>query len=73
MSIRSMTPALAAAVERARQHASATGELLAEPSGSFSSPFDPDEREVVAAWHSSGDYDRIVAELVADDPDLATQ
>lgn len=68
-----MTPVLAATVERARQAARASGELQLEPAGSVQSPFDPDERELIAAWHSSGDYERVVADIVTDDPEIATQ
>ena len=32
-----------------------------------------DELATIADWRSSGDYDRIVTRLVADDPDLAAQ
>jgi hypothetical protein len=31
------------------------------------------KRALIATWHSRGEYDRIVADTVAGDPDLATQ
>lgn len=66
-----MSPALAAAVERAQAEARAAGELLPEPAGPVESPFDAAEREVIAAWHSSGEYERIVVDIVAGDPEIA--
>lgn len=33
----------------------------------------PAARAALADWVASGDYDRAVAEITADDPDLATQ
>lgn len=68
-----MSPALAAAVERAQAEARAAGELLPEPAGPVESPFDAAEREVIAAWHSSGEYERIVVDIVAGDPEIASQ
>lgn len=73
MTSRVLTPALAAAVDRARVEATASGGLRTTPVGSSPSPFEPDERELIAAWRSSGEYDRMVADMVVDDPDLATQ
>jgi hypothetical protein len=71
MAHRTLSPAFAAAVERARTAARAAGELRDEPVGIAKPPFDASQREVVAAWRASGGYDRIVAEIVADDPELA--
>lgn len=73
MTSRVLTPALAAAVNRARAEASASRELRSTPVGAATSPFEPNERELIAAWRSNGEYDRIVADIVAGDPDLATQ
>jgi hypothetical protein len=70
---RVIAPALAAVVERARGQAAASGELLSQSASSTPSPFDSEERELIAAWHASGEYDHIVAAIVAHDPDLATQ
>lgn len=68
-----MTPVLAATVERARQAARKSGELQLGPVGSVQSPFEPDERELIAAWHSSGEYERVAADIVTADPEVATQ
>lgn len=69
-----MSPTLAAAIERAQAEAraAAASALLPEPAGPVESPFDAAEREV-AAWHSSGEYERIVVDIVAGDPEIATQ
>ena len=50
----------------------ASGELRTAPASPVESPFDPAEREVIAAWHSSGEYERIVVNIVAGDPEIAT-
>jgi hypothetical protein len=66
-------PELQAIVERAREQARRHGELRDEP---WTPPRDPLPAEAQAAlkdWVASGDYDRAVAEIVADDPDLDTQ
>ena len=73
MTSRVLAPSLAAAVDRAKDQARASGELRVTPVGEPDSPFEPDERALIAAWRSSGEYDRIVADIVAGDPDLATQ
>ena len=73
MANRTLNPELEAAVKSARSAAIETGELRTTPAGSPASPFAPDARDAVAAWHASGEYDQAVAELVADDPDVATQ
>ena len=36
-------------------------------------PLSPEARAVLVEWRTSGDYYRAVAEMVAHDPDLATQ
>ncbi len=64
---------LAAVVERARRAAGDAGELRSSPAASPSSPLSPEARAALAEWRTSGDYDRAVAEIVARDPDLATQ
>ncbi len=73
MSSRTLSPSLAAAVERARTEALAAGELRNSPVEIPSPPLTADELATIADWRSSGDYDRIVTRLVGDDPDLATQ
>ncbi len=73
MSSRTLSPSLAAAVERARTEALAAGELRNSPVEIPPPPLTADELATIADWRSSGDYDRIVTQLVSDDPDLATQ
>lgn len=66
-------PELVAIIERARRRAQEADEL--QPAGGpiFESVLDPAAREIVASWIRDGGYDRAVAEVVADDPDLANQ
>lgn len=66
-------PELSAVVERARRRAQEAGELQLVGAPPFESPLDPAAREIVVSWIRDGGYDRAVAEVVADDPDLATQ
>jgi hypothetical protein len=40
--------------------------------GRSEEPARPAERGVIAAWHSSGEYERIVVNIVAGDPEIAT-
>lgn len=68
-----LDPELQAVVERARVLARERGELRDGPGASPSEGLSPAVRAAVADWVDSGDYDRAVAELVADDPDLQTQ
>jgi hypothetical protein len=49
------------------------GELLDGPGAPPSEGLSPAIRAAVADWVKSGGYDRAVAEIVADDPDLQTQ
>lgn len=67
-------PDLQAVVERAREQARESGELLDGPARvSPSEGLSPEARAALAGWVTSGDYDRAVAEIVVDDPDLQTQ
>jgi len=68
-----MSPELSEAVERARKGAREAGELLDPPTEPFRSPLSPEVQEVLREWRDSGDFDRALAEVIADDPDLATQ
>ena len=68
-----LDPELQAVVELARVLARERGELLDGPGTPPSEGLSPGIRAAVASWLDSGDYDRIVAEIVADDPDLQTQ
>lgn len=68
-----LDPELQAVVQRARDLAREHGELLDGPGAPPSQGLSEAVRAAVADWADSGDYDRAVAELVADDPDLQTQ
>jgi hypothetical protein len=70
---RTISPELAAVVARARVAAQAAGELRSISGGSSDAGLSPEARAALADWLSSGDYDRAVAEIVADDSDLASQ
>jgi hypothetical protein len=66
-------PELQLVVDRARAQARRRGELLDEPSGVPSTDLSDAARAALTDWISSGDYDRAVADITADDPDIATQ
>jgi hypothetical protein len=66
-------PDLAAVVARARRRARDAGELHPASDAPVASTLDPAAREIVESWIREGGYERAVAEVVADDPDLATQ
>ncbi len=68
-----LDPELQRVVERARAAARERGELLDGPSGIAGDDLSPEAKAALAEWVSSGDYDRIVAEITANDPDIATQ
>lgn len=68
-----LAPELQPVVERARTLARERGELLDGPSNMSLTALSDAARLALADWVSSGDYDRAVAEISADDPDLATQ
>lgn len=67
-----MTPELRALVERTRERAREAGELLDPPTEPPRSHLSPEVRAVLREWRDSGDLDRALAEVVADDPDLGT-
>ncbi len=67
-----LDPELQRTIERARAAARESGELLEGPSGIAGIDLPPEAKAALAEWVSSGDYDRIVAEITADDPDIAT-
>jgi len=69
----SSDPELASIVERARRQAKAVGELRNQPPERIASVLNPRAREVVASWVGSGGYDQALAEVIAEDPDLADQ
>jgi len=60
-------------VDRARAQAQARGELVVAPTGVLSAGLSDAARAALSDWVSSGDYDRAVESITADDPDLATQ
>ncbi len=68
-----LNPELLSVVERARTLARERGELVDGPSASPTGDLSPAARGALADWVASGDYDRAVAEITANDPDLATQ
>lgn len=65
-------PELARLVEQARVQAAEAGELLTEPT-SIESPLSDEAREIVISWLAEGGYDRAVAAIEAEDPDLRTE
>lgn len=68
-----LSPELRRAVEHARLGAHEAGELLEPPASPPQSPLSPEVRAVLADWKASGDFDRALAEVVADDPGLSPQ
>lgn len=68
-----LPPELQALVERLRAEAREHGELPSGPRSTGVVPFPPEAAAILKDWVDSGDYDRAVAELVADDPDMRTQ
>jgi len=64
---------LQSVVERARRQARERGELVDGPSELPPDDLSPAARAALADWVASGDYDRAIAVITADDPDLATQ
>jgi hypothetical protein len=68
-----MSPELREAVERARKGAHEARELLDPPTEPFRSPLSPEVQAVLREWRDSGDFEQALAEVIADDPDLATQ
>jgi hypothetical protein len=66
-----LDPELAAVVERSRQRAIDSGELPRGPFRPFQSNLSPQEAEVIVAWLRDGGYDEAVAQIAAEDPDLA--
>ncbi len=68
-----LDPEFRETVERARTRARERGELLDGPSGVSGDGLSQEARAALADWVASGDYDRIVAEITAGDPDISTQ
>jgi hypothetical protein len=68
-----LDPEFQAVVERARQQARERGDLRDGPWTGVTKPLPAETKAALRAWVDSGAYDRAVAEIVADDPDLQTQ
>jgi hypothetical protein len=68
-----LDPEFQAVVDRVRGLALQRGELLDGPGTPPSEGLSSAARAALADWVDSGDYDRAVAEIVADDPDIQTQ
>lgn len=69
----SMSPELSEAIDRARRGAREASELIDPPTEPFRSPLSPEVQAALREWRDSGDFDRALAEVIADDPDLADQ
>lgn len=67
-----LDPEFEAVVERARRMARENGDLRDEPWAPSNDPLPDAARAALRDWVDSGDYDRAVAEIVANDPDLQT-
>lgn len=65
-----LDPEFRAVVEQARRLARESGELRDEPWAPPRDPLPAAARVAIRDWVDSGDYDRAVTEVVADDPDL---
>jgi hypothetical protein len=67
-----LDPHFAAVVERARRRAVGLGEVPAGQ-GSFEPTVPEEARSVIAEWLRDGGYEEALAEVAAEDPDLANQ
>jgi hypothetical protein len=65
-------PELAKLVEQARTRAAEAGELLTGPTA-IESPLSEEAREIVVSWLAEGGYDRAMAAVEAEDPELRTE
>lgn len=68
-----MSPHLAEVVARCRAHAEEMGELQPRRVGAFESAFTDEARDMLTAWRRDGGYERALAQIAANDPDLADQ
>ncbi len=66
-------PALAAAVDRAREAAEAAGELRTQPWPGLAALLPPEARTLVAAWVRDGGYAQAAAAIIAGDEDISDQ
>ncbi|HEV8626347.1 MAG TPA: hypothetical protein VG034_17995 [Acidimicrobiia bacterium] len=67
-----LDPEFAAVVERARRLAVEMGEIPAR-AGRFVPTIPPEARQVIAEWLRGGGYEAAIAQVAAEDPDLANQ
>lgn len=65
-------PELAVVVERARRRAVEAGEFPAR-AGTFEPTIPSEAREAISEWMRGGGYETAIAQIAADDPDLANQ
>jgi hypothetical protein len=68
-----LDPELADVVERARRQATESGELPASIDLGLETSMTASTRTILAEWLRDGGYDAALAEIVADEPDLANQ
>jgi len=68
-----LDPQLAAVVVSARRRAHEMGELPRGPFPPFESQIAPAAAEVIREWLRDGGYDSAIAQIAAEDPDLANQ
>jgi len=68
-----LDPELAEVVERARRRATESGEWPRGTLQPFASKVPDEAAEVISAWLRDGGYDDAVAQIAAQDPDLANQ
>jgi hypothetical protein len=67
-----LDPDFAAVVERARRRAVEMGEIPAQ-AGGFEPTIPPEARAIISEWLRGGGYDAAIAQIAAEDPDLANQ
>jgi hypothetical protein len=67
-----LDPHFAAVVERARRRAVGLGDVPARQ-GTFEPTVPEEARAVIAEWVRDGGYEEALAEIAAEDPDLANQ
>lgn len=60
-------------IARCRARAEELGELRPPKVGTFTSAFNDEARQILAEWRHGGGYERALAEIVADDPELTDQ
>jgi hypothetical protein len=68
-----LDPELAAVVDAARRRAERLGELSRPPARPYVSPLGPEVADAVHRWLHDGGYAAALAQVVAEDPDLANE